>query len=176
MDTVLTTTGFSAWVFFYYLFILSSCWFLFRAYRLEASALTRRHTVYIIIGFLVNLIAQVKLLVLVGIDIWYLLPIGTLLHDTFGALIGIAIIKHRLFDITVIIKKTTIYSALLAIIIFVFSLSEHMLATYVGEKFGEHSIFIHIISVAVVIAILMPIRHKLERAIEDFFARKKVDF
>ena len=56
------------------------------------------------------------------------------------------------------------------------SLSEHMLATYVGKFFGEHSFFIHIISIAVVIAILMPIRQRVERGIEGFFAKKKVKF
>ena len=93
----------------------------------------------------------------------------------FGALIGIAIVKERLLDITVIIKKTTIYSILLALIIFIFSFSEHMLATYVGGLFGEHSVFIHLISIAVVIAVLMPVRQRIERSIEHFFARKKVE-
>ena len=93
-----------------------------------------------------------------------------------GALVGIAIIKERLFDITVIVKRTTLYSIFLAIVVFVFSLSEHLLASYVGEFFGEHSIFIHIISIAVVIAVLMPIRQKIERAIERLFAKKTVEF
>jgi len=64
----------------------------------------------------------------------------------------------------------------LAIIIFVFSFSEHMLATYVGEIFIENSIFIHLISIAVVIAVLMPVRQKIERSIEGYFAKKTVDF
>ena len=51
-----------------------------------------------------------------------------------------------------------------------------MLATYVGEIFAEHSIFIHLISIAVVIAVLMPVRQRVERAIEGIFARKKVEF
>jgi hypothetical protein len=104
------------------------------------------------------------------------MPTCILLTDLFGALIGVAIVKFRLLDITVIVKKTTIYSILLAIIIFVFSFSEHMLATYVGRFFEENSIFIHLISIAVVIAVLLPIRQKIERAIERFFARKTVEF
>ncbi len=99
-----------------------------------------------------------------------------LLNDIAASLIGIAIIKHGLFDITFIIKKTTVYSILLAIIIFIFSLSEHMLATYVGKIFGEQSRYIHIISIAVVIAVIMPVRQRVERGIEHFFARKKVEF
>jgi hypothetical protein len=149
---------------------------LFRAYKRESKSVTRRHILYIFISFLVISLANVKIAALYNIDSPYLLPVGMLIIDIFGALIGISIIKHRLLDITIIIKKTTIYSIFLALIIFIFSLSEHMLATYVGEFFGGHSFFIHIISIAVVIAILMPVRQKVERGIERFFEKKKVEF
>ena len=159
-------------------FIWSACWLLFRARQRETSPLARRHMQYIFISFLVISFLFLTLILLPTKFEATLLasPIRGLLIAAFGALIGIAIIKERLFDITVIIKKTTIYSILLALVIFIFSLSEHMLATYVGEFFGGHSIFIHIISIAVVIAIVMPIRQKIERAIERSFAQKKVEF
>jgi hypothetical protein len=160
----------------FYCFGISALVFLFRAYRRETSPLRKRHILYIFISFIIVHLAMTKVAILYGIDNRYLMPTCMLLNDVAAALIGIAIIKHGLFDITIIIKKTTIYSILLAIIIFIFSFSEHMLATYVGETFGEHSIFIHLISIAVVIAILMPIRQKIERAIEGFFARKQVEF
>jgi len=156
-------------------FIWSACWFLFRARRRETSPLARRHMQYIFISFLVISFLFLSLF-LTAESNWLTSPIRGLLTAAFGALIGIAIVKERLFDITVIIKKTTIYSALVALILFIFGFSEHMLATYVGKIFGEQSIFIHIISIAVVIAVLMPIRQRLERGIERFFARKKVEF
>jgi hypothetical protein len=99
-----------------------------------------------------------------------------LINDIAAALIGLAIIKFHLFDITVIVKKTTVYSTLVAGIIFIFSLSEHFLAKYVSDFFGENSIYIHIISVGLVVGILMPVRKKVERGIERFFARKTVEF
>jgi hypothetical protein len=159
-------------------FIWLACWLLFRARRRETSPLARRHMQYIFISFLVISLLMLTLTFLPTKFEATLLaaPIRGLLIAAFGALIGVAIVKERLFDITVIIKKTTIYSILLALVIFIFSLSEHMLATYVGEFFGEHSIFIHIISIAVVIAILMPVRRKIERTIERFFTQKKVEF
>ncbi len=104
------------------------------------------------------------------------MPICMFLNDLAAGLIGIAIIKYQLFDITIIIKKTTIYSALAAIIVFVFSVSEHLLSTYVGQKLGEQSTYIHLISIAAVVGVLMPVRGRLERAIERGFARKKVEF
>jgi hypothetical protein len=159
-------------------FIWSACRFLFRARRRETSQLAQRHMQYIFISFLVISFLFLTLFLFPTKFEGSLLtsPIRGLLMAAFGALIGIAIVKERLFDITIIIKKTTIYSILLALVIFIFSLSEHLLATYVMEFFGGHSIFIHIISIAVVIAILMPIRQKVERAIERFFAQKKVEF
>jgi hypothetical protein len=159
-------------------FIWLACWFLFRARRRETFPLARRHMQYILVSFLViSLILLVIFLfpTLMGRS-WLIPVIHSLATAALGALVGIAIIKERLFDITIIIKKTTIYSILLALVIFIFSLSEHLLATYVGQAFGEHSIFIHIISIAVVIAILMPVRQKIERGIERFFAQKKVEF
>ncbi|HEY79008.1 MAG TPA: hypothetical protein G4O09_07845 [Dehalococcoidia bacterium] len=159
-------------------FIWSACWFLFRARRRETSPLARRHMQYILISFLAISCLFLSILIMpTQLEVsWLIYPIRTLLIAAFGALIGIAIVKERLFDITVVVKKTTLYSIFLAIIVFVFSFSEHLLASYVGEFFGEHSIFIHMISIAVAIAILMPVRQKIERAIERLFAKKTVEF
>ncbi|HEY78879.1 MAG TPA: hypothetical protein G4O09_07185 [Dehalococcoidia bacterium] len=160
----------------WFFFIWSSCWFLLRARQREIAPLKRRHMLYILISFFVVSIAIVKCIILYGIDNGFVMPTGMLLNDIAAGLIGIAIIKYQLFDITVIIKKTTIYSIFLAIIIFVFSVSEHLLATYVGQVFGEHSFFIHLISIAAVVGVLMPVRQRVERAIERFFARRTVEF
>ncbi len=165
-------------VFIPLVFIWLACWFLFRARRRETSPLARRHQTYILISFLViSLILLMLFLFPTQTGSGWLIPvIHSLATAALGALVGMAIIKERLFDITIIIKKTTIYSILLAMVIFIFSLSEHLLATYVMEFFGGHSIFIHIISVALVVAIVMPVRQKIERAIERFFAKKTVEF
>jgi hypothetical protein len=85
-------------------------------------------------------------------------------------------VKHRLFDISVIIRKGTIYSALAAIVIFVFSLSEHMIATYLAGIAGELSGYLHIISIAIVIIAFMPLKQRLDHAVGGFFAKKKVEF
>jgi hypothetical protein len=171
---VLLSTGF--WLLFYYIFVWSSCWFLFRVHRREPSPTVRRHIFYILIGFLVISLANVKLAVLYNVDNRYVMPTGMLLIDIFGALIGVAIIKHRLFDITLIVKRGTLYSLLAALIIFVFSCSEHLLSKYLGDLLGEQPIYIHLISIAIVVGVFMPVRQRLERAIEGFFTTKKVEF
>ena len=121
-------------------------------------------------------LATAKVSILYGFDVAFLMPTCMLLNDIAAAIIGIAIIKDGLFDITVIVKKTTIYSALAAIIVLVFSLSEHLLATYVSELFGGESTYIHLIFVAAVIGVVMPVRKRAENTIERFFSRKKLEF
>jgi hypothetical protein len=98
------------------------------------------------------------------------------LVDVFNAIIGLAIIKDRLFDISVIIKKGTLYSILAALLLFIYSLSEHLFVTYVGEAFREYSTWAHFISIAVGIAILIPVKKRLERGLEGYFAQKKLEF
>ncbi|MGD8753910.1 MAG: histidine kinase N-terminal 7TM domain-containing protein, partial [Anaerolineales bacterium] len=109
--------------------MLSSVWILLRGRRSSTEPLERRHFNYIIAGFLAITTAVVKVVIVMGIDIPFVLPLGMILNDTFAALIGIAIVKDRLLDITVIIKKGALYSALAGLVVFVFSFSEHIFAT-----------------------------------------------
>ena len=155
---------------------LSACWLLFKSARRATGRLERRHHLYIVSGFLAVTFAVVKALVTMGVDVSFLLPLGMFLNDIFATVIGLAIIKDRLFDITVIIKKGTVYSVLAGLLIFVYSFSEHTIITYVGETFSEHSNLAHLISIAVGIAVLIPVKNRLERAIEGYFAQKKLEF
>jgi hypothetical protein len=156
--------------------ILPACWFLYRHSKTATKALERRHARYIMAGFLVTAFAVVKVGVVMGVNAPVILPLGMFLIDVFSAIIGIAILKERLLDITVIVKKGTLYSILAAILIFVFSFSEHVLITYFGNLIGGHSEVIHLASIAVGIAVLMPFKHRIEHAIEKYFAQKKLEF
>ena len=161
---------------FWFAFNLSACWLLFNGAKKAASRLERRHYLYILTGMLVITFAVVKVGVVMGINIPIILPLGMFLVDVFNAIIGIAIIKERLFDITVIVKKGTIYSILAGLLIFIFSFSEHLLVTYIGEIFRDYSTLAHFISIAVGIAILIPVKTRLDKVMERLFAQKKLEF
>ena len=128
------------------------------------------------VSFLALTFATVKLAVLYNVDNPILLPAGMLVNDLFSALIAVAIIKHQLFDITIIIQKGTIFSALTGLVVFVFAVSEHLIGTYLGEMLSEHSHLPHIISTAIVIAVLLPLKTRIEHRVEAFFQRKSVKF
>jgi hypothetical protein len=155
---------------------LSACFLIYKGAGKATSRLEKRHTLYIISGFLAVTFAVVKSLATLGVDISFLLPLGMFLSDIFVAIIGLAIIKDKLFDITLIIKKSTLYSILAALLIFVYSFSEHILVTYIGKTIGENSNLIHFISIAAGIAILMPVKKRLERLADIYFEQKKMEF
>ena len=155
---------------------LSACWLLLKGARSASTSLERRHYSYVISGFLAVTVAVVKALVTMGVDVSFLLPLGMFMNDIFATLIGLAIIKHRLFDITVIIKKGALYSVLAGLLIFICSFSEHVLVTYVGEALGESSTLLYFVSIAVGVAVLIPIKNGLERVIEEYFAEKRLHF
>ena len=157
-------------------FNLWACWLLFRGAKRALSGLERRHYLYITSGMLVITFAVLKVGVAMGINLPFLLPLGMFLVDIFNAIIGIAIIKDRLFDITVIIKKGTLYSILAALLIFVYSFVEHILVTFIGERVGENSTFLHLIAIAIGIAVLMPVKNRIERGVERYFSLRKLEF
>jgi len=164
----------AGWLLIYYISLGLSCWLLIQARKREPSSLTRRHIEYILASFIVFSVAQIKLLVTVGVDAPFTLPLGMLLVDSFGALIGVAIVKHRLFDITVILKKGTAYSALGAVIIFLFAFSEHLIATYLAGVAGALSEYLHFVSIAVVVVAFMPVKRRVDRFVEGYFTAKRV--
>jgi hypothetical protein len=153
-----------------------SCWQLYRAYRANPESLASRHAFYMLVGFAAIGLAILKVLVIYGINTPLLLLIGMILNDIFAAVIGIAIVKQRLFDITIILKKSALYSAIAAIVFFVFSLSEHTLASYLGDLIGERMQIPYLISVAISIAILLPLYRRLEHMIDRYFKDRRFDF
>ena len=155
---------------------LSSSRMLLQDTKRERSIIKRRHMIYMAVSFVALTLATVKLAVLYNIDNAFLLPVGMFVNDIFSALIAVAIVKHHLFDITFVIKKSALYSSMAAILVFVISFSEHVLITYSGKLLGGHSEINHLISIAVGIAILMPLKHRIERGIEKYFAQKKLAF
>jgi len=164
------------WWTLYNLSILVSCWLLLQARKRESSPVTRRHSAYILVSLIMFGLAEVKVLVAFGIDAAFMLPLGILLVGSFGAVIGMAIIKDRLFDITVFVKKGIVYSVLAVLIIFIFDFSQHFIAEFLGGIVGEQSAYIQYALVAVVVVVFMPLKSRLERKIGGIFITKKIEF
>jgi hypothetical protein len=155
---------------------LSACWLLFKNIRKLNVYLQKRHCIYILTSLLVVTFAIIKVFVTLGVDLAFMLPLGMFFNDSFVSIIGLAIIKDRLFDITVIVKKSALYSIMAALVIFLYSFIEHILVTFIGEKIGENSTWLHLFSIAVGIAVLMPVKNRIEKTVDKYFASRKLEF
>ncbi len=164
------------WLLLYFFSLFFSCLLLLQARRKETSPVARRHLSYILVSFIVFGVAYVKVLLTYGIDVPFLLPLGILLVDSFGAIIGFAIVKDRLFDLTFYLKKGIFYSLFAALIVFIFDYSQHLVATYLGGMLGEESVYAHYVSIAIIIIVFMPIKQRLEHIVERLFSEKKIEF
>lgn len=134
-------------IFFFGLF-LRGLYLLFKHYlkQKRISQIKANRTIYIFISYLVALMGAVDYLQKYGVKLY---PLGWIFEVVFAFIIAYAIIRHRLMDITIIIRKSIVYSIIIAIltgvylsIILVFGEIFHILNRTNYILFSISSIFI----------------------------------
>jgi len=96
-------------------------------------------------------------------------------QTVMGISLGVAILRYRLFDIDVIIRKTLLYTILTGILSLIFFGGAALLQALLGKIGGQSSPLIIVLTTLLIVVLFNPLRLRLQTLIDRRFYRQKYD-
>jgi hypothetical protein len=87
----------------------------------------------------------------------------------------VAMLRHRLFDVNVLINRTLVYGALTAALIFVYVGGVVLLQAMFRTVIGSNSQLAIVASTVAIAALFSPLRRRIQGFVDRYFYRKKYD-
>jgi GAF domain-containing protein len=161
--TPLYVTGVSIYLFFV---ILS--YFTLLKYFLRTQGFKHKQALYIILGFSFGFIgATSAFLPMFKIDTIY--PFGNFGITIYCIITTYSILRHRLMDIHVVLKKSLVYSLSASFLSGIFVVLVLTMTKYLSDYMGITSFLITVISALVIAILFAPLKIKIQFLVDKLF-------
>jgi hypothetical protein len=143
-------------------------------YRRASSPLEKQQTKWFVVGLMIFPFAFVPLLIPTS-SFPFTTEVGLLWFAFLPLSIGIAILRYRLWDIDVIIRRTLVYGTLTVILTLVYVALVIGLQALLRGIISQDSGVAIVISTLAIAALFQPLRRRIQRVIDRRFYRSKYD-
>ncbi len=126
-------------------------------------------TKYVFIAFLFITMACTDFLQSWGVDFF---PFGYFFVSVFFASTAYAIFRHELLGISVVIKKSLIYSILISLIASLYFTAVYIIGKFIGNLAKAQSAPVILIILAIITLLFKPLEQKIQSGVEKLFHKK----
>ncbi|MFC1511426.1 histidine kinase N-terminal 7TM domain-containing protein [Candidatus Margulisiibacteriota bacterium] len=157
-------------IIYYLIFLGLSFALLYISYKKEDSGLQKIRIKYVMVAFLISYIGATDFIPDYGIEIYQPSHIPIMIYF---AVIAYAIIKHRLMDITVVVRKSLLYSSIIGLFTGFYIFGIFMLSLFFQRITGYNSILMAAIVILVFALGFQPIKNRAQEYIDRIFLKLK---
>jgi hypothetical protein len=150
-------------------------------YRRVSGQIARQQTKWVVFGFTVAILVFFGVVLALGVTgptVVYALVSHTIIYLFCAPLIplsiGVAILRYRLWDIDLIIRRSLVIGPLLTVLTAVFALAEQVLLPFLVQRIPgmeESSSFNTVVSVLIVVVLLKPLHNAIEAVVKRLLDR-----
>jgi len=157
------------------LFIGDGLFLAFRKYKETTSGIKRNQIAYFLVAALLTvLVGSTNFLPSFRIKIY---PIGNTNNMVFTSIVAYAIVKHRLMDIEVVIKKSVVYAALTVSITAIYAIIVGVFYGVFGiTRFAQGSLLVNGLAAMIIALSFQPLRNRIQTMVDKLFFKDRYDY